>query len=448
MTRFFAAFAFFLGACGGTSFQIDQAVEARDLDAALSAYDVHARASGHDDQALARVAGLLLESSARCSNCDLEQSKGLAESVVRQLRRAGLAGRPILRRIADGPLDWARVFSLRALASHDEIADAQLYGLAHVEEGEPFMESLVASLDANDAHLLNTLLSSEETELRKGAALQLAKLGCLDSAPHLFERFSEEDNTGVRSALTRAFASLLVNEEPTACVSTEPRSSASINAARLGLEAALSDEAARVRVAAVRGLIQSDVDVAIPRVTPWFSAPSSPSSIEAARVLLATVPDLDDTLRELATTHLLHASRGGEHQASALMAWFSIEEKPMDALLEQLRREQSGEAIFHLGRLLIDEDELAEERLGGILSTETMTGLQAAVVLAEHDNEAAENLIYAALDSEIELLRLVAVRYFASVQATHILRPLLEDPSDVVRFAAAGGALRAWNRGY
>lgn len=450
MTRYLLALVL-LCACGGTSYQVDQAVEAHDLEAALAAYDTNTRANGHDSQALARVAGLVLETGAQCDQCDAEAR---AQTVVRHLRRAGRAGRPILARIAEGRLDWARVLALSALARHDEIAEAELYGLAHAPAGQAFMTTLIPTLGTVDGEMLAAFLVDEDHTRRHAAALQLAALGCVDSAQLLAMRFPDEPSVQVRSALVRAFASLLANEARTTCL-TDTRSDGASdaqaevfeNAARAGLELALSDAEARVRVAAVRGLIQSD-PAGIDRVTPWFSAPPTPSSIEAARVLLATHPELNDELKAAATAHLLHAGRGGAHQSSALLAWFSIDAVPMEALTAQLAHEEAPGAVFQLARLLIDESDLAEARLRALARPDTMVGLQAAVSLAEHGEEDAESVVYAALSSTSDLFRLVAVRYFAHIQATHILRPLLEDPAEAVRFSAAGGALRAWNRGY
>ncbi len=417
--------------CGGPRRGVDDALDVRDLGGALDAYDRFRATEGADVALLADVAALLLELEA------LSDEPARRDAALAQLELAGNAGLDTLRRI--GRSEGVTIARARALAAltkrRDSQARAFLYALLDGDDPTILALAVTALQNDEEARMLE-LLAHSDPQVRRAAALRLSARRDSSAALEALVQIARVDpEARVREAACRALGSF--------GAAAVPR-----------LRERLDDPDPQVRQTVVRALVQADRDAAIPIIAPLLGLPPSPASVEAARVLAYVgVDEARDETGETALQWLLGvlSHEDASLRSTAAIALVSVAPTgaPLDALRAALAREEDRGVRLGLARALLPSDDdarPARDALLALLDGDDMPAVQAASILAEHDDAAGVAKLEATLASEDPLLRGVAARALA--RGAHLpdaVLPALRDPDPRVRIQAAGGVLAASN---
>ena len=245
-----------LVACGGgPRAAIDDAVAAKDVPRALSAYDGFREADGSDVALLAEIAALVLELDAL--SADDERVKG----ALIQLRLAGTAGLPALRRLADTEgVTLVRALALEALAKRGD-GSARAFLFAMIDEDDPELVALaITAADPNeDTERLIALLGDTHPPVRRAAALALGGLTESVDALNALAQLSRVDpESTVRNAAVRALGSFGASAIPF-------------------LRERMGDADASVRLAVVRALVRADRESSLDIIASLLATPSESS---------------------------------------------------------------------------------------------------------------------------------------------------------------------------
>lgn len=418
------------GCASGPRARVMAAVEVRDADGALDAYERFRELDGPDASLLSEVAALILEDAA------LSEDAALRDAAMHQLRLAGTAALPLVRRLArrEGRT-VARAKALEILSERgDDEARAYLYALLDADDVE-IQATALGAVDAEEepARLVEAL-GHESATMRKAAARALAGAGDDAAARAALAELSRVDPDGsVRNAAVRSLGGF-------GAAAFEP------------LRERLGDPESSVRLAAVRALVRADRERALIVVGPLLETPPSPAGIEAARVLAFTGegdPAPEGVVTARAYLRRAVTSDQASLRAQAAIAIVSLGATPeLDAtLLEALRAEADPSVRLSMARALrqrpgAEEDAVAALR--GLLSGDEMPAVQAASILAADGVDPAIAKLEAALSHGSSLIRQVAARSLArEAQRPDAVRVALRDDDPVVRVHAAGGILAA-----
>ncbi|MEZ4251986.1 MAG: HEAT repeat domain-containing protein [Polyangiales bacterium] len=271
-------------ACGGPRRGVDDALDARDLGAALDAYDRFRTTEGADVELLGDVAGLLLELEA------LSDDPTRRDAALVQLELAGNAGLPALRRIGRSEgITLARARALEALVKRrDSEARAFLYALLDNDDPAILAEAVAALQNDEEARML-ALAAHASPEVRRAAALRLAARRDLVAALDALVGLARVDpEPRVREAACRALGSF---------------GAAAVERLRERLRRPRPERATDRRPCVGAGRSRRrHPDI----ITPLLGLPPSPASIEAARVLAYVGPEeTRDETRETALQWLI-----------------------------------------------------------------------------------------------------------------------------------------------
>lgn len=408
----------------------------RDVPGALAAYDSFREVDGADVDLLASVAALVLELEARSGD------PRRRDAALLQLRLAGNAGVPTLRRLADvrdDPLLQAR--ALEALARRgDAHARALLYGLLDSDDPTIVAAAIPTMDPEEETPRLLAYLRDTDPGVRRAAALALgAAVDSFEAMSALAEAARVDPNARVRAAAARALGGFGAAAVPF-------------------LRERLGDADAGVRMAVVGALLRADRSTALELLAPLLATPPSRAGIEAARLIALGVPPTASA--PAATQHvddarlyLLAALRDDDPslraQAAVAIVSLSTDEAWADRLREALAREPEPTVRLGIARALrsLDPDDaVAQEALEELLANDGMPAVQAAAVLARSGHPAALRRLQGALTADDTLLRRVAARALAKdAGRPDDVRALLRDDDPFVRIHAAGGILAAAN---
>ncbi len=426
------------GCAGGPRAPVRDAVGRRDVPAALAAYDRFREVDGTDLALLGEIAALVLEAEA------LSGEPRRRDAALTQLRLAGNAGLPTLRRLADAEGDaLLRARALEALTRRgDRQARAFLYALLDNEDPE-VVATAIPSIDAEEEiPRLLAYLRDTDPGVRRAAALSLSSASeSLQALDALAETSRVDPEPRVRAAAARALGSFG-------------------GAAAPFLRERLGDADARVRFAAVGALLRADRSRAAELLAPFLATPPSRAGIEAARLIALGADDGDDSndgdarrREDDARLYLLGALEVDDPslraQAAVALASLPADDATDRRLARALAEEAEAPVKLGLARALLrgaGHDGQAQAALLELLAGEGMAAVQAAALLSKDGREEALRRLERALAGDDALLRRVAARALgAEAHRPDEVRALLHDEDPMVRIYAAGGILAATN---
>ncbi len=428
-----------LAACGGgPRAPLRDALARRDVPDALAAYDSFREMDGADVDLLARIAALVLEIEA--ASGDLRRR----DAALTQLRLAGNAGVPSLRRLADSdddPLLQARALSA-LFRRGDAHARAHLYGLLDSDDSA-IVAAAIPTIDASEeTRRLLRYLRDTDPVVRRVAALTLADaVESLEAMNALAQAARVDPDARVRAAAARALGSFGAAAVPF-------------------LRERLGDAEAQVRLTVVGALLRADRTAAVELLVPLLATPTSRTGIEAARWIALTTPaaspDRNRAARQRADDarlYLLGALHDDDPtlraQAAVALVSLPADEATTRGLREALVDETEPTVKLGIARALQgrdSNDQLARAALVELLAGSGMPAVQAASILAKGGHEGARRRLERALAADDAVLRRVAARALAnSAGRPDDVRALLRDDDALVRIYSAGGILAAAN---
>lgn len=419
-----------LGCASGPRARVVSAASEARIDDAILAYQDFAAREGDDPSLLAEVAGAVLL-SAGCG-----EDPELASIAARELMQAGLPGRAFLSEIIHR--DCLGSFDATVLLARRGDPDARRLLRGMADNPSPAVRAaVVIALDPerDRAMLLGWAIDPDE-DVRAAASERLGALGPsdVDALSVLTTAARNDASARVRSHAVRALGSYEA-------------------AAFEALRERLSDPESSVRMAAVEALVRADRDRARGTLLDLLATPPSAEGIEAARVLMSQVggpseaPSDDDRIASLAYLRASLAAPTASLRAQAAVVLVGLPGR--DDLSEVLRAALASEADptarLSMARALLRREAAATDARAALLELlpgGEMTGLQAAVVLAEEGVEAGLEIVRSVAlgDASATHLRVIAVHALGREHPGE-LSPAFSDPDPAVRLAAAGAVL-------
>ncbi len=406
---------------------VSEAIERRDVSAALGAYERARGTDGDDAALLTRIAEILLEDEAQGDDAERRQL------ALHELELAGTAGHPVLERVAEGG-------SLRALVvlaeAGNEAAERSLRERIGADDPETRAAAVLGLRVELDHDRLLALATDSSTRVRAAAVARLGELAPDSLAREaLEERTRSDPDPSVRAEALRALGAF------------------GASAIEL-LRERLLDPIVSVRTAAIAGLLRADRGSARPAFAAILAAAPSAPGIEVVRLLGTSAdhvhPSDDDASAALA--YLTAALRADDvslrTQAAAALSRVWAPAQVRAALTEALGRETDPSVRLALARSLLPFPNGERDALAAIVAMAagelTPISLEATILLAAHGDTSAVDRVEQATHARDVSLRRVAARALGA-DAHMPARALraLSDPDAQVRIYAASGILAA-----
>jgi HEAT repeat protein len=381
---------------------------------------------GPDVEALAKVAGLLLEQEALYPGSRRDAAMG-------QLRLTGSAADPTLERLVRRPT--AKVAQARALEILSERgdADARQKLRAFLNDKDPEVAgAAIASLDAeHDLSLLLEALRSPSGPVREAAATELGRAEKHTKVQRALMDLARLDSLyTVRAAVLRALSGYKAQ-------------------AKGAFVAGLKDSNPSVRLVAIDVSAQAQNPELEALLVPQLKQPPNTEGIETARVLALYG---SKRIQAEGKAYLLKAidsqDRQVRHQTAIALQTIPGMDEHHGALARAMERESEPDIKVALALCLKAESAYAEQVnkvFQGVLETSSMAAVQAASQLAQTDLKphvvrVLEQLIQT---GSVEVRAAAAHALARDAQEPDRARIALKAPHPRVRIEAAGGILAA-----